>query len=433
MLLLLLKAVGFVHDLQGLSGEAKLSLKRNKFVHYKGTSFLVKYGCDPEHFLLFASETAGLFERKFLTMEKDVIVITGGSGFLAQHLIREIQQDWSDRVKEIRVLDKKPFHKFLDYEENIPIKEYLVDVVEEDEINEPLVGATLVFHLAARLFDFGLYADRKKYLEDNCQAIKRLVMCMIDNNVQYMVYTSDAYVAINYDDVAAMTEHNLLKAPTDNRWLFREYGESKFRSEQWLCRTDGPKLSSDRKVRAVAIRPTLLYGEGENFVLPEIMRLCRHYGYMPELDGDGMMQLTYAGNAAHMHLLAADALRSKPNELHGEVFNCNEDTVPEKFLEFIRPYVTAAGFAIRTVHLPFLLVLIVAYFLQYFFLIIWWIFGAECHLGLPNISTLHIFCRRYLYINSTKARLLLNYKPNYPPNQAKERTLEWWKKNFKNY
>ncbi|XP_003370684.1 putative NAD-binding domain 4 [Trichinella spiralis] len=366
-------------------------------------------------------------------MEKDVIVITGGSGFLAQHLIREIQQDWSDRVKEIRVLDKKPFHKFLDYEENIPIKEYLVDVVEEDEINEPLVGATLVFHLAARLFDFGLYADRKKYLEDNCQATKRLVMCMIDNNVQYMVYTSDAYVAINYDDVAAMTEHNLLKAPADNRWLFREYGESKFRSEQWLCRTDGPKLSSDRKVRAVAIRPTLLYGEGENFLLPEIMRLCRHYGYMPELDGDGMMQLTYAGNAAHMHLLAADALRSKPDELHGEVFNCNEDTVPEKFLEFIRPYVTAAGFAIRTVHVPFLLVLIVAYFLQYFFLIIWWIFGAECHLGLPNISTLHIFCRRYLYINSTKARLLLSYKPNYPPNQAKERTLEWWKKNLKNY
>lgn len=45
--------------------------------------------------------------------KKDIVVITGGSGFLAQHLIRELQLKWANRTKEIRVIDKKIFKKFL--------------------------------------------------------------------------------------------------------------------------------------------------------------------------------------------------------------------------------------------------------------------------------------------------------------------------------
>lgn len=44
---------------------------------------------------------------------KEIIVITGWSGCLAQHLIREHQLEWADRTKKIRVIDKKIFKNFL--------------------------------------------------------------------------------------------------------------------------------------------------------------------------------------------------------------------------------------------------------------------------------------------------------------------------------
>ncbi|CDW60095.1 3Beta HSD domain containing protein [Trichuris trichiura] len=116
-------------------------------------------------------------------MAKDIVVITGGSGFLSQHLIREIQELWADKVDEIRVIDKKPFRKILNYNESIPVKEFIADIVEEDEIDEPLTGATIVFHTAARQFEFGMYGDRQKYMEDNFQGN---VVCSASNLSQVL-------------------------------------------------------------------------------------------------------------------------------------------------------------------------------------------------------------------------------------------------------
>lgn len=46
--------------------------------------------------------------------KKEIVVITGGSGCLAQHLIRELQTgNWAEKTKEIRVVDKKIFKKYL--------------------------------------------------------------------------------------------------------------------------------------------------------------------------------------------------------------------------------------------------------------------------------------------------------------------------------
>lgn len=41
------------------------------------------------------------------------VLITGGSGFLANHLIKYIQENSSDLVTEIRTVDRKPFKQFL--------------------------------------------------------------------------------------------------------------------------------------------------------------------------------------------------------------------------------------------------------------------------------------------------------------------------------
>uniref|UniRef100_A0A5S6PZ59 3-beta hydroxysteroid dehydrogenase/isomerase domain-containing protein n=1 Tax=Trichuris muris TaxID=70415 RepID=A0A5S6PZ59_TRIMR len=366
-------------------------------------------------------------------MVKGVVVITGGSGFLSQHLIREMQELWADEVDEIRVIDKKPFRKFLDYEERIPVREFIADVVEEDELDEPLTGATIVFHTAARQFEFGMCANRQKYLEDNFQGTKQLVFSMIKHRVSYLIYTSDAFAPLGYDDCAGLTEKSVMTTTGKRYWLLREYGETKYKSENWLCSKGGSKFVDESSVRAIAIRPTLLYGEGENYFLPEVRRLCRKYGFMPQLDGGGYLQTTYAGNAAYMHLLAANMLMLHPEECNGEVVNCNECTTPRNFYSFIKPFVEESGYHMQEVPLSFVPILALLYLLQLFLQFIWLISGSTAHFDLPNVSTLHYFCRRYLYVNSMKARLLLNYKPKYQPEDAVQRTLQWWKGNYTHY
>lgn len=47
-----------------------------------------------------------------MTLRSERILVTGGSGFLGQHIVKLLQER-TDYVKEIRVLDLKPFTKQL--------------------------------------------------------------------------------------------------------------------------------------------------------------------------------------------------------------------------------------------------------------------------------------------------------------------------------
>ncbi len=45
--------------------------------------------------------------------EKEVVLITGGSGFLGQHLVRELNEKHFEKVAEIRIADKQLFRNLL--------------------------------------------------------------------------------------------------------------------------------------------------------------------------------------------------------------------------------------------------------------------------------------------------------------------------------
>lgn len=49
-----------------------------------------------------------------MTLRSERILVTGGSGFLGQHIVKLLQER-TDYVKEIRVLDLKPFTKQLGF------------------------------------------------------------------------------------------------------------------------------------------------------------------------------------------------------------------------------------------------------------------------------------------------------------------------------
>lgn len=51
-------------------------------------------------------------QNQLCKMSKYVVLVTGGSGFLGQHVVKHLQL-YGDSVKEIRVLDKVPYEQKL--------------------------------------------------------------------------------------------------------------------------------------------------------------------------------------------------------------------------------------------------------------------------------------------------------------------------------
>lgn len=54
-----------------------------------------------------------------------------------------------------------------DYEDRIPIVEFIADCTYEKEIEQAFTGATVVFHMAARPFSYDMYSNNKAIWRDN--------------------------------------------------------------------------------------------------------------------------------------------------------------------------------------------------------------------------------------------------------------------------
>lgn len=115
------------------------------------------------------------------------IAITGGSGFLAAHLIRRLQ--YRSDIREIRTIDRKQFrqHKDLKFnvtdEKNKPrLVHYQSDLLDTLILEKALNGVDFVIHLARKSLELLQVGDQRlldaAYIRDNLLGIFRLK----DNN-----------------------------------------------------------------------------------------------------------------------------------------------------------------------------------------------------------------------------------------------------------
>jgi nucleoside-diphosphate-sugar epimerase len=75
--------------------------------------------------------------------------------------------------------------------------------------------------------------------------------------------------------------------------------------------------ASDQQLKTIVLRPHLIWGPGDNHLVPRIIARAKTLFIVG--DGDNLVDTTYIDNAADAHLLAAERLAER-SELSGRIY-----------------------------------------------------------------------------------------------------------------
>ena len=227
-----------------------------------------------------------------------MIVVTGASSFIGQHLIRSFSTD-----DELRFLIHESIPKHINVAQGIvPVKG---DLLKPESLNSLIEPGCIVINLA--------FINRPS-LRDNLDAITNLIRRCIEARIKRLVHCSTAVVVGDVDDnfVTEETHCN----PRD------EYETTKLQIEELL------KAKAQGYFEVAILRPTAVFGPGGRNLLKLAGDLTRGNTFMNYLKsclfGSRRMNLVYVDNVVAALLFLA--LTSK--KMEGEIFIISDDEYP---------------------------------------------------------------------------------------------------------
>ena len=167
-----------------------------------------------------------------------------------------------------------------------------------------------------------------------------------------------------------------------------------------------------------ALRPHLVYGVGDPHILPRMVRRAKQGRLAWIGAGDNLVDVTYVDNAAHAHLLAADALGDDKHKPAGKAYFISQGT-PVNPPVWINRILKDIGLPEVHRHIPF----VAAYALGAALEAAWTVgrLGGEPMMTrflAAQLGTSH-------YYDLTAARRDLGYEPIVDDDEAHRRTVAW--------
>lgn len=186
------------------------------------------------------------------------------------------------------------------------------------------------------------------------------------------------------------------------------YARSKRMAEEVLW-----TASMKTGLRAVAIRPCVVYGERDRAFMPRVLRALR-FGIAPLVgNGKNVLTVVYAGNVAE----AVQAALERP-EVDGPFNTTNDSDLTQR--EFVAAVAAAMDRRVRFVRVPFLAA-------QGFALSYHWL---QRLLRPGKYPRMGVAAARFLAtenpFTSKRARRQLMWNPSVPPEEAIRRSVRWF-------
>jgi 2-alkyl-3-oxoalkanoate reductase len=234
------------------------------------------------------------------------VLVTGGGGFLGTAVTRQLRR----RGVSVRSLSRSR-HPHLD---ELGVEQFQGDVADARAVASAVAGCGSVFHTAAKA---GLWGPEHEYHRANVDGTRNVIDACRAAGVIRLIYTSSPSVVFNGSDLPGADE----SAPYSSRFE-AAYPETKAIAEQLVLGANSSTLAT------VSIRPHLIWGPGDNNLLPRIIARARGGRLRRIGRTNALIDPVYIDNAAEGHVLAADRLAPGSPVAGKAYFITQGETIP---------------------------------------------------------------------------------------------------------
>jgi dihydroflavonol-4-reductase len=326
-----------------------------------------------------------------------MILVTGATGFLGNHVARELVA----RGESVRAL-VRPTSRHDLLEDLTGLETAVGDLRDRSTLEKAVEGCSMLFHVAADYrFDV---SDPKEMYRSNVEGTRNLLEAAGEAGIARIVYTSTVGCIGLPKSGALGTEDS----PVSLANMVGTYKRTKFQAEE-------AALELARKgLPIVIVNPTAPVGERDVKPTPTgdmIVRFLKRK--MPAVIDTGL-NLIDVHDCAVGHLLAAERGRTGQRYILG----CRNMTL----MEICQALSKITGLAAPRVHLPYAVAFLAGWFNTKFSKLM----GKTPTISLEGVK----MARKRMWVQNDKAVRELSL-PQTPPEEALGRAVTWFKE--KNY
>ncbi len=213
--------------------------------------------------------------------------MTGGSGFLGGALCRRLVADGY----AVRSLSRRASPEL----SVLGVTSLQGDISNEPVVRAAVSGCDVVFHVAALA---GVWGPAAEFERINIRGTEHVLAACRTAGVPRLIYTSSPSVAYAGCDEAGVDE--AIGYPAH---YLADYPRTKADAERLVLAANGPSLAT------VALRPHLIWGPGDNHLLPRLIDRAKAGRLRRIGDGKNLVDTTYIDNAVAAHCAALDRLQ----------------------------------------------------------------------------------------------------------------------------
>jgi 2-alkyl-3-oxoalkanoate reductase len=250
---------------------------------------------------------------------KQNVLVTGGGGFLGKAIVKRL----IEAGKNVRSFSRSFYPEL----KSMGVDQIQGDIGDHSAVRKACHGIQTVFHVAAKP---GVWGNYKDYYKTNVTGTKNVIEACNTHNISKLIYTSSPSVVFNGMDMEGVDE----SVPYPDHFQ-AHYPKTKAIAEQIVFNATSDKL------RTVILRPHLIWGPGDNHLVPRIIAKAGRLKIVG--NGKNLIDTVYIDNAADAHILAANKLDETP-QISGNIYFISQDE-PILLWDMINAFLKASGLA----------------------------------------------------------------------------------------
>ncbi|MEO5962909.1 MAG: 2-alkyl-3-oxoalkanoate reductase [Thermomonas sp.] len=259
------------------------------------------------------------------------ILVTGGGGFLGQALCRGLVELGYD----VASFNRGHYPEL----DALGVRQIAGDLADRDAVIAAFAGVDAVFHNAAKAGAWGSYDS---YHRANVIGTENVLAACRAHAIGKLIYTSTPSVT-----------HRATHPVEGGTAQSVPYGEG-FKAAYATTKTIAEKavlVANDATLATVALRPRLIWGPGDNNILPRLVEAANAGRLRFVGEGNNRVDSTYIDNAAQAHFDAFEHLAPGAACAGRAYFISNGE--PQPMRELVNGLLQAAGAPLVDKTIPF--------------------------------------------------------------------------------